>query len=122
MLKSKLHRVQVTHSEREYEGSCAIDEILLEAAQIREYEQIAIYNITNGERFTTYAIKAQRSSGVVSINGAAAHKASPGDLVIIVTYANYSELELEKYKPILVYVNEKNQVIAKKDFIQIQVA
>ena len=97
MLKSKLHRVQVTHSELEYEGSCAIDETLLEAAQIREYEQIAIYNITNGERFTTYAIKAQRNSGVISINGAAAHKANPGDLIIIATYANYSELRLLRH-------------------------
>jgi aspartate 1-decarboxylase len=122
MLKSKLHRVQVTHSELEYEGSCAIDETLLEAAQIKEYEQIAIYNITNGERFTTYAIKAQRNSGVISINGAAAHKANPGDLIIIATYANYSELELEKYKPVLIYVNENNQIIAKKDSIQIQAA
>lgn len=122
MLKSKLHRVQVTHSELEYEGSCAIDETLLEAAQIKEFEQIAIYNILNGERFTTYAIKAQRNSGVISINGAAAHKATPGDLIIIATYANYSEIELEKYKPVLIYVNENNQIIAKKDFIKIQAA
>ena len=122
MLKSKLHRVQVTHSELEYEGSCAIDEALLEAAHIHEYEQIAIYNIRNGERFTTYAIKAQRHSGVISINGAAAHKANPGDLVIIATYGNYNELELEKYKPIFIYVNEKNQIISKKDSIQIQAA
>src|SRR5512147_2443112 len=94
MLKSKLHRVTVTHSELDYEGSCAIDETLLEAADIREYQQIDINNIANGERFTTYAIKAQRDSGIISVNGAAAHKASPGDLVIIATYATYNEIEL----------------------------
>ncbi|GBL32503.1 aspartate 1-decarboxylase [Methylophilaceae bacterium] len=114
MLKSKLHRVQVTHSELEYEGSCAIDETLLEAAHIREYEQIAIYNITNGERFTTYAIRAQRNSGVISINGAAAHKANPGDLIIIATYANYSELELENINQRLFTLMKKIRLLQKK--------
>src|SRR5665647_3114520 len=104
ILKSKLHRVHVTHSELNYEGSCAIDETLLEAADIREYQQIDIYNITNGERFTTYAIRAQHNSGTISINGPAAHKANPGDLLIIASYAAYTELELEKFKPLLVYV------------------
>ena len=83
MLKSKLHRVRVTHSELEYEGSCAIDETLLEAADIREYQQIEIYNVNSGERFTTYAIRAQRNSGVISVNGAAARKAQAGDVLII---------------------------------------
>ncbi|MDP2248524.1 MAG: aspartate 1-decarboxylase, partial [Nitrosomonadales bacterium] len=104
MLKSKLHRVRVTHSELDYEGSCAIDEALLEAADIREYQQIDIYNINNGERFTTYAIRAERNSGTISVNGAAARKASPNDLLIIATYASYNEIELEKFKPQLVYV------------------
>ena len=76
MLKAKFHRVHVTHSELHYEGSCAIDDDLLDAADIREYQQIDIYNVTNGERFTTYAIRAQRGSGVISVNGAAAHKAN----------------------------------------------
>ena len=101
MLKSKLHRVTVTHSELEYEGSCAIDINLLKEANINEYEQIAIYNITNGERFTTYAISAEQGSGIISINGAAAHKANPGDMLIIATYADYNEIELEKYAPSL---------------------
>ena len=79
LLKAKLHRARVTHSELDYEGSCAIDARLLDAAGIREYEQIHIYNIANGERFTTYAIRAEPGSRVISINGAAAHKASPGD-------------------------------------------
>jgi aspartate 1-decarboxylase len=122
MLKAKLHRVHVTHSELHYEGSCAIDDDLLDAADIREYQQIDIYNITNGERFTTYAIRAQRGSGIISVNGAAAHKANPGDLLIIASYAMYSELELQKYHPLLVYVDEHNRVIAQRDRIPVQAA
>ena len=122
MLKSKLHRVTVTHSELEYEGSCAIDTELLKAADIKEYEQISIYNITNGERFTTYAISAEPNSGIISINGAAAHKANPGDMLIIATYGNYNELELESYKPHLVYVDKKNQITISKNSIAMQVA
>ncbi|PZP55905.1 MAG: aspartate 1-decarboxylase [Azospira oryzae] len=122
MLQAKLHRVTVTHAELHYEGSCAIDEALLEAAGIREYQQIDIYNITNGERFTTYAIRAQRNSGTISVNGAAAHKAKPGDLLIIAAYANYSELELARYHPQLVYVDERNRITHKKDSIPVQAA
>jgi len=122
MLKSKLHRVTVTHSELHYEGSCAIDETLLEAADIREYQQIDIYNVNNGERFTTYAIKAQRGSGVISVNGAAAHKANPGDLVIIATYAMYNELELQKFQPELVYVDADNRIVDKRRQIPVQAA
>jgi aspartate 1-decarboxylase len=122
MLKAKLHRVHVTHSELHYEGSCAIDDDLLDAADIREYQQIEIYNITNGERFTTYAIRAQRGSGTISVNGAAAHKASPGDMLIIACYAMYSELELQRYHPQLVYVDEHNRIIAKRDQIPVQAA
>lgn len=122
MLKSKLHRVRVTHSELDYEGSCAIDENLLEAADIREYQQIEIYNVNNGERFTTYAIRAQRNSGVISVNGAAARKAQPGDVLIIATYAVYSELELEKYKPELVYVDAMNRIKDKRGAIPVQAA
>ena len=122
MLKSKLHRVRVTHSELHYEGSCAIDETLLEAADIREYQQIEIYNVTNGERFTTYAIRAQRDSGIISVNGAAAHKANPGDIMIIATYAIYNELELQKFHPQLVYVDENNRIVNMRQEIPVQVA
>lgn len=122
MLKSKLHRVHVTHSELHYEGSCAIDENLLDAADIREYEQIQIYNVSNGERFTTYAIRAQRGSGVISVNGAAAHKADPGDIMIIATYANYSELELARYAPNLVYVDADNRIREMRKSIPAQAA
>ncbi len=122
MLKAKLHRVHVTHSELHYEGSCAIDDDLLEAADIKEYQQIDIYNVTNGERFTTYAIRAQRGSGVISVNGAAAHKANPGDIIIIATYAMYSELELQKFHPQLVYVDEHNRIVARREQIPVQAA
>ena len=122
MLKSKLHRVRVTHSELHYEGSCAIDDDLLDAADIREYQQIDIYNVTNGERFTTYAIRAQRGSGVISANGAAAHKANPGDILIIASYAMYSELELQKFHPQLVYVDDRNHIVAQRDRIAAQAA
>jgi len=122
MLKGKLHRVTVTHSELEYEGSCAIDSHLLETAGIREYEQIEIYNVTNGERFTTYAILAEENSGVISINGAAAHKADPGDIVIIAAYVAVNQQELASFKPKLVYVNEKNQITNTRNTIPIQVA
>ena len=122
MLKAKLHRVRVTHSELHYEGSCAIDDDLLDAADIKEYQQIDIYNVTNGERFTTYAIRAQRGSGTISVNGAAAHKANPGDILIIATYAMYSELELQKFQPQLVYVDEHNRIVAQRDRIPVQAA
>ena len=122
MLQAKLHRVRVTRSELHYEGSCAIDDTLLDAAGLREYQQIDIYNVTNGERFTTYAIRAQRNSGTISVNGAAAHKAGPGDIIIIAAYANYSELELQRYQPKLVYVDEMNRILDQRDSIPVQAA
>lgn len=122
MLKSKLHRVHVTHSELHYEGSCAIDENLLDAADIREYQQIDIYNVTNGERFTTYAIRAQRDSGIISVNGAAAHKANIGDILIIASYVMYSELELQRFHPQLVYVDEHNCILEQRISIPVQAA
>ena len=122
MLKSKLHRVHVTHSELHYEGSCAIDEVLLDAANIREYEKIHLYNVTNGERFSTYAIRAERNSGIISVNGAAAHKANPQDILIIASYANYSEIELEKFHPQLVYVDSNNRIQSQRNAIPAQAA
>ncbi len=110
MLKSKLHRVTVTQAELHYEGSCAIDDDLLDAADIKEYQQIEIYNVTNGERFSTYAIRAERGSGTISVNGAAARKAAPGDLLIIASYVAMTELELAKHEPDLVYVDAKNRI------------
>jgi len=120
MLKSKIHRVTVTHAELNYEGSCAIDENLLDAADIREYQQIDIYNVTNGERFTTYAIRGERGSGMISLNGAAARKAQVGDILIIATYAMYDEAELEKFQPALVYVDSENRVRGQRSRIPVQ--
>jgi aspartate 1-decarboxylase len=113
--------VRVTHSELDYEGSCAIDEALLEVADVREYQQIDIYNVTNGERFTTYAIRAVRNSGIISVNGAAAHKARVNDILIIAAYALYSEIELKNYHPQLVYVNDRNEIQEARDRIAVQV-
>jgi aspartate 1-decarboxylase len=122
MLKSKLHRVTVTQAELHYEGSCAIDEDLLDAADIKEYQQIEIWNVNNGERFTTYAIKAERGTGTISVNGAAARKAAPGDLIIIATFAAYNELELTKFEPDLVYVDARNRITRHSRRIPVQVA
>jgi aspartate 1-decarboxylase len=110
MLKAKIHRASVTHAELHYEGSCAIDGDLLDASGIREYEQIHIYNVNNGERFSTYAIRADEGSGVISINGAAAHRAQPGDIIIICAYGGYSEAEVAQHKPTLVYVDRANKI------------
>lgn len=122
MLKAKIHRATVTHAELHYEGSCAIDEDLLRAAGIREFEQIDIYNITNGERLTTYAIRAEAGSGVVSMNGAAAHKARPGDLVIICAYGTLDEAEAARHAPRLVYLDRDNRISHQKGSIPVQAA
>ena len=121
-LKCKLHKAWVTHSELEYEGSCAIDGQLLDAAGIHEYEQIQIYNIANGERFTTYAIRAEEGSGVISVNGAAAHKANPGDRVIICSYAQLDAEEAKSFKPTLVYVDSENKITRIGNEIPVQAA
>ena len=114
MLKSKLHRVTTTHSELHYIGSCAIDENLLEAADILEYEEVQIWNVTNGERFDTYAIKAERGSGTISVNGSAARRAAPGDLLIIASFAQYEAAELKDHQPKLVFVDANNQMTEVK--------
>ena len=114
MLRSKIHRVAVTQADLHYEGSCGIDENLLDAADIREFEKIELYNINNGERFSTYAIKGKRGSGEISLNGAAARRAHLGDLLIICTYASMSATEVEIYVPKIVFVDEKNQMTGLK--------
>lgn len=110
MLKAKIHRATVTHSELHYEGSCAIDGNLLDTSGILEYEQIHIYNVNNGERFSTYAIRADEGSGIISINGAAAHRAQPGDIIIIAAYGGYAEAEASLHQPQLVYVDRNNKL------------
>lgn len=122
MLKCKLHRARVTHAELDYDGSCAIDTRLLDLAGIMEFEQIQIYNISNGERFTTYAIKAEPGSGIISVNGAAAHKARVGDRVIICAYSSMDEGQARVFKPRLVYLDETNRVIRSSNTIPVQAA
>jgi aspartate 1-decarboxylase len=110
MLRAKLHRATVTEADLNYEGSCGIDEDLLEAADMKEFEYIELYNINNGERFSTYVIKAPRGSGVISLNGAAARKAHVGDLLIICTYAPMTDTESSGYKPKVVLLDERNAI------------
>jgi len=110
MLKGKIHRALVTESNPDYEGSVAIDAALMEASGIYPFEQVHIYNVTNGRRLTTYAIEAPRGSGVISVNGAAAHLAARGDMVIIACYAYMEDNEAAGFNPALVYVDESNNI------------
>lgn len=112
MLQAKLHRVRLTHAVLDYEGSCGIDEDLLDASGMSPNQQIDVYNVSNGERFSTYIIKAARGSGEISLNGAAARKAVVGDLLIICTYATYDEVELIGHCPTVVWVDEHNRIRA----------
>jgi aspartate 1-decarboxylase len=120
LLKSKIHRVAVTQCELHYEGSCAIDENLLDAANITENEQIHIWNINNGERFVTYAIKGERGSGMISVNGSAARRASAGDLIIIAAFAQVHEEQVASHKPQLVFVDEHNRATGSRDHVPVQ--
>src|SRR3954468_17823110 len=120
LLKSKIHRVAVTHCELHYEGSCAIDENLLEAAGIVENEQIHVWNVDNGERFVTYAIKGQRGTGMISVNGSAARRAANGDLLIIAAFAQVHEEQVAGHKPRLVFVDEANRQMGERNFVPTQ--
>ncbi len=122
MLKAKLHMATVTHAVLNYEGSCAIDGNLLDMAGLREFEQIQIYNKDNGERFTTYIIRGEEGSGMISMNGAAARLVAPGDKVIICAYASYAEAECINHKPALIYMNPDNTVSYSANAIPVQVA
>jgi aspartate 1-decarboxylase len=113
MLQAKLHCVRVSEADLHYEGSCGIDEALLELSGLLENQYIEIYNVTNGERFATYVIKAPRGSGTISLNGAAARKAMVGDKLIIAAYSQYSEAELKSHEPIVVLVDEHNNARLK---------
>lgn len=110
MLLSKIHRATVTEADLHYEGSCGIDEDLLDAAGMREFEKIELYNINNGERFSTYIIKAKRGSGAISLNGAAARKAHVGDHLIICTYGQISDAVVAQHFPKIVLVGEGNAI------------
>ena len=117
LLKSKLHRINVTQVELDYEGSCAVDQNFLDAAGMQEYERVDVYNVTNGERFSTYLILAEPGSKTLSVNGAAAHKVSLNDIVIICTYGEFDEAESAKHKPTLVYFDKDNNVTGIKNSI-----
>ncbi len=122
LLKGKLHRARVTHADLHYEGSCGIDSNLLDLAGFRENESIDIYNVTNGKRFRTYVIRAEAGSGIISLNGAAAHMADLGDIVIICAYAQMDAAEADTHKPQLVYCNEDNTVKDTANVIPVQVS
>lgn len=122
LLKGKLHMARVSQAELWYDGSCAIDEELVKLAGLREFEKIDIYNVDNGERFSTYVILAAPGSGTISMNGAAARKVQVGDRVIIAAYAEFSEQEAENFKPRLVYLNADNTVERTSNTIPVQVA
>ena len=120
LLKSKIHRASVTHCELHYEGSCAIDEDLLDAANICDNEQVHIWNINNGERFITYAIRAERGSRIISVNGSAARRATKGDLVIIATFAQVHENEIKGFTPQLVFCDPENRIQEQRSTIPVQ--
>ena len=122
LLKGKLHMATVTQAELWYDGSCAIDADLVKLAGLREFEQIDIYNVDNGERFSTYVILAEAGSGTISMNGAAARRVQVGDRVIIAAYASMSEQEAETYAPKLVYLGDQNKVERTTNTIPVQAA
>lgn len=111
MMKSKIHRARVTQADLHYVGSVTVDSALMEAADLLEGEQVAIVDITNGARLETYVIAGERCSGVIGINGAAAHLVRPGDLVIIISYAAMEEPEARGFQPKIVHVDEKNHIV-----------
>ncbi len=113
MFKSKIHRATVTQADLHYEGSVTVDEDLLDAADILEHEWVAIWNVTNGERVETYALRGERGSGVICVNGAAAHRFSPGDVVIIATRTSMGEEEARRHRPTVVMVDGGNRIVER---------
>lgn len=111
MLRAKIHKATVTESNITYEGSLTMDEVLLEAAGIRPYEQIRVSNLNNGERFETYAIPGKRNSGVICLNGPTARKGTVGDLIIIFSYSYYIEEEIKDFSPVIIKLDEKNRIL-----------
>ena len=114
MFKSKIHRVKVTDADLHYEGSVTIDSVLMKEANIVEYEKVAIWNVTNGNRVETYVIEGEANSGTICLNGAAARRFEVGDLIIIATFGIYTEEELKTYEPTVVFVDENNKMVEKR--------
>ncbi|HEU4799620.1 MAG TPA: aspartate 1-decarboxylase [Gemmatimonadales bacterium] len=111
LMKSKIHRATITSADLHYEGSFTVDEDLLEAADLVEFEEVQIVNVNNGSRFSTYVIPGPRGSGVMQLNGAAARLGLPGDLVIVISYGNYDEAEAERHRPRVIFVDERNRIV-----------
>ena len=111
LLKSKIHRAIVTDANLHYQGSITIDPLLMQAADVLHWERVEIYNVTNGERFATYAMPGRPGGGEIILNGAAAHKVSPGDVVILATYATYDEEQAQQHQPMLVFVDAANRIV-----------
>jgi aspartate 1-decarboxylase len=122
LLKGKLHMAAVTQAELWYDGSCAIDADLVKLAGLREFEEIEIWNVTNGERFSTYIILAEAGSGTISMNGGAARRVQVGDRIVIAAFGQFDEEEASQYKPKLVYLDENNKVERTSNTIPVQVA
>ncbi|HEY0335068.1 MAG TPA: aspartate 1-decarboxylase [Stenotrophomonas sp.] len=122
LLKAKIHRATVTHSELNYEGSIAIDDLLLQAAGIREFEQVHVWDVTNGSRFSTYALRAEAGSGIISLNGGAARHVQVGDLIIVAAFVGLTAVEAENFQPDLVYVDGRNQITHTNHSIPTQAA
>ena len=117
MLKSKIHRCRITGSDLNYVGSITVDEDLLDAADIREHEQVHVVDVDNGARFETYTIAGTRGSGEIKVNGAAARLVHSGDTVIVISYASYDEAELDSYVPRVVHVNADNAIVTVDDAV-----
>jgi aspartate 1-decarboxylase len=117
MLKSKIHRCRITDSDLHYVGSITVDEDLLEAADIREHEQVHVVDVDNGARFETYTIAGRRGSGEIKVNGAAARLVHTGDTVIVISYASYSDAELASYEPRVVHVDADNSIVTVDDAV-----
>jgi aspartate 1-decarboxylase len=111
LFKSKIHRATVTHADLHYEGSVTIDQDLLDAADILPFEKVAVWNVTRGSRLETYALQGERGSGVVCLNGAAAHLNDPGDVVIIATFAEVEDAKARGWTPTVVFVDDRNRVV-----------
>lgn len=113
MFKAKIHQARITQADLFYEGSLTVDEDLLEASGILPHEKVQVVNINNGNRFETYTIKGERGSGVIGLNGAAARLGVPGDMIIVITYAQMTPEEAKDFKPTVVLVDEKNKIVKK---------
>ena len=111
LMKSKIHRATITSADLHYEGSLTVDEDLLDAADLIEFEEIQVVNVNNGNRLSTYVIPGPRGSGVIQLNGAAARLGLPGDLVILISYADYTDQEAAHHAPRVVFVDDRNQIV-----------